>query len=364
MRNSIDDYISDVYKSQDEKFTTLVSISGLDKATDFIGSDLRGVDFSDCDLGGFDFRKANLEECTFVGAKISYAVFDPGNKLLQQLAEASDYQRYISVRSMISIRKYVLSVSSTSGKKRRRDNIIDVNSRFNTLFGYNIASAIKKSSKSEGNLANRLLDAGEALVETLCSSGQYTIARNLSCKFGESFGIRYEDQEIREYSAVDDEVIVNVEGCPPAVLARYATLSSVYEACITESLSVGNYLSAVNAFARFYAYAYDEFYRWPEVIVLCGTVFLNFAIKLRDLALAHAIAKQLEVVLRLVPSKSGQVYSRAIAAIDRIKSEQVIVDWDESDEIGDGEISIAFKKWKSRLSGEIKANSTAPGDRR
>ena len=48
-----------------DTFADMARVAGLDPATDFVGSDLSGVDFRDEDLAGFRFCEADLTGCDF-----------------------------------------------------------------------------------------------------------------------------------------------------------------------------------------------------------------------------------------------------------------------------------------------------------
>ena len=54
---------------------TLISVAGLDPASDFRFENWSGVSFANMDLTGFDFTGARLHGCDFKGAKIEKAIF-------------------------------------------------------------------------------------------------------------------------------------------------------------------------------------------------------------------------------------------------------------------------------------------------
>ncbi|MGU3401542.1 pentapeptide repeat-containing protein [Brucellaceae bacterium D45D] len=68
---NVQSFFSDQFKSsvsavasyESDNFSDLVRLSGLSPATDFIGSNLSGVDFSNSDLRGYNFTDCNLTSC-------------------------------------------------------------------------------------------------------------------------------------------------------------------------------------------------------------------------------------------------------------------------------------------------------------
>lgn len=75
-----------LWSADTDDFLELVNASGLDRARDFVGADLRNMDFSDMELEGFDFTRAdfrgsNLLGTSFTHCKLAGAQFDGARPL-------------------------------------------------------------------------------------------------------------------------------------------------------------------------------------------------------------------------------------------------------------------------------------------
>lgn len=67
--------VDEILECESDRFTDLVSLSGLEPKSAFKFANLSGVDFSECDLTEFDFTGANLIGCDFSSAEYSLAIF-------------------------------------------------------------------------------------------------------------------------------------------------------------------------------------------------------------------------------------------------------------------------------------------------
>lgn len=142
MTNSddIDEAIARVLVATTANFEELVTISGLNPATDFRYANLGDIDFSGSNLAGFDFTGAIFAGANFANAKIAGATFSRSRQLDVQLRNAIDAAEVLGVE-----RQRHDPVSGPAGPASRTDaksNNVD-------------AIAIPTNTKATGNAQPR-----------------------------------------------------------------------------------------------------------------------------------------------------------------------------------------------------------------
>lgn len=96
--DEIESAIARVLEAATPNFVELVTISGLDPASDFRHANLNGIDFADSNLSGFDFIGTSFDGATFVNSKISGAKFSRSPKLDSLLIHAIDADEVFRAR--------------------------------------------------------------------------------------------------------------------------------------------------------------------------------------------------------------------------------------------------------------------------
>jgi hypothetical protein len=117
----IDEAIARVLSATTANFEELVTISGLDPATDFRHANLSDIDFSGSNLDGFDFTGSIFVGANFVNARIAGANFSRSVQLDAQLKKAIDGARVLGVIDSLGLHRESTSANNAPPNGKRYD---------------------------------------------------------------------------------------------------------------------------------------------------------------------------------------------------------------------------------------------------